>query len=354
MRTFRIFCLSAIAAALCGAARAEVRLNEIWINQVGTDTDEFFELTGDAGESLDGYTLVCIGDTTSGRIEAVVDLTGSTIPADGYFLCTESTFNTGLYGTPDKIAGASLNFENDDNVTYLLVTGFTGANAQDLDTNDDGVLDATPWTEVVDSVAVIIDPTSTTSEHYYSATTVGPDDVYMPSHVYRSPNASGDWQIGDFGNPPVTPGEPNGTPTTLSGNVNLQLIAVSPAGQQVDIEIRVPSTVTVVGSYTVTLDASGNYSIDNPVTGVYDVAAKSSNWLRQVVSSVDITGAAVADFSLINGDADPTNAIDIFDLNTALTNFASVGPAGDVNKDGVVDVFDLNAILGTFGQVGMP
>ena len=38
-----------------------------------------------------------------------------------------------------------ISFENSENVTYLLVNGFTGVLGDDLDTNDDGTLDATPW-----------------------------------------------------------------------------------------------------------------------------------------------------------------------------------------------------------------
>ena len=39
--------------------------------------------------------------------------------------------------------------------TYLLVRNFTGSICQDLDTNNDGILDATPWTSVVDAFGFI-------------------------------------------------------------------------------------------------------------------------------------------------------------------------------------------------------
>src|SRR5690606_23572536 len=38
-------------------------------------------------------------------------------------------------------------------VSLLLVQNFTGALGNDLDTNDDGVFDVTPWTALVDSIA---------------------------------------------------------------------------------------------------------------------------------------------------------------------------------------------------------
>lgn len=61
-------------------------------------------------------------------MNAVIDLTGSAIPAGGFFVAAEPTF--GL-GTADFTTG--LNFENSDNVTHLLVRGFTGSNGDDLD-----------------------------------------------------------------------------------------------------------------------------------------------------------------------------------------------------------------------------
>ena len=89
------------------------------------------------------FDLLAIG-------EAVVDLAGQVIPASGYFVAAEGTFTL---GTADLVA--NLNFENGDNVTHMLVSGFSGANGDDLDTDDDGVLDVTPWSEVVDLVALL-------------------------------------------------------------------------------------------------------------------------------------------------------------------------------------------------------
>ena len=59
-----------------------VTLNEIRINQPSTDNDEYFELAGSAATSLDGLTYLVIGDGGggSGTLEAVIDLTGQTIP----------------------------------------------------------------------------------------------------------------------------------------------------------------------------------------------------------------------------------------------------------------------------------
>ena len=44
----------------------------------------------------------------------------------------------------------------------MVVEGFTGAESDDLDTDDDGTLDVTPWTRIVDGIAVLDDPAGRT------------------------------------------------------------------------------------------------------------------------------------------------------------------------------------------------
>ncbi len=188
-------------------------INEIRIDQPSTDNDEYFELFGTAGTSLNGLTYLSIGDGAggSGTIEAVVDLTGLSIPASGYLVVAESTFALGIADFT-----ANLNFENSDNVTHLLVSGFTGANADDLDTNDDGVLDVTPWASILDCIAILesatVPPTGT--EFAYCVNSVGPDGTFVPGHVQRVPDGTGPFVIGLFD--PLagddTPGAPNLAP----------------------------------------------------------------------------------------------------------------------------------------------
>jgi predicted extracellular nuclease/2',3'-cyclic-nucleotide 2'-phosphodiesterase (5'-nucleotidase family) len=169
----------------------ELAINEIRIDQPGRDDDEYFELFGAPGTSLDGLSYLVIGDGAGGdgTIEAVIDLDGAALDADGYFVAAEATF--GL-GTADLTT--PLNFENGDNVTHLLVRDFTGADGDDLDTDDDGVPDVTPWSELVDSVALVGgDPNAT-----YSEETAGPDGPFLPAHAYRSPDGTGAWVVGQF------------------------------------------------------------------------------------------------------------------------------------------------------------
>ena len=68
-------------------------------------------------------SILVIGDAASpnGVIEAVVNLNGVIMPKDGILLIAESTFTL---GTADAVR--SMNLEDADTVTYMLVFNFTG------------------------------------------------------------------------------------------------------------------------------------------------------------------------------------------------------------------------------------
>ncbi len=264
---FQVTAVIVLAAALAWSLPAAAQtptISEIRIDQPGTDNDEYFELSGPGGSSLDGYTYIVIGDGAggSGVIEAVVDLAGQSIPAGGLFVAAESTFTL---GTADLTA--TLNFENSDNVTHLLVQGFTGANGDDLDTDDDGVLDVTPWSQVADCVALIETPGS--GDLVYCTTTVGPDGSFVPAHVFT---CGGTWTIGQY-DPAAgddTPGGANacGAPP---GEATLLLseIAVTPtAGEFIEIFNPTSSVIDLSDVYiTDATYAPGGVFYYNIVTG---------------------------------------------------------------------------------------
>ncbi len=180
--------LAILAVPLTAGA---IRINEIRIDNPGVDTDEYFELFGNPAEPLDGLAYLVIGDGAmgSGTIESVVDLTNKNLEDDG-FLAVHNQSTTGTcFGYDEE---ESLNFEDEDNVTHMLVVGFSGSNGDDLDTDDDGILDVEPWFGVVDCVALIADVVG--GDLIYCEHQVGPDDIFPPGHVLRC----GLWVIGDF------------------------------------------------------------------------------------------------------------------------------------------------------------
>ncbi|MFZ8927555.1 MAG: hypothetical protein ACO3CU_12455, partial [Candidatus Nanopelagicales bacterium] len=108
-----------------------VTITDVRIDHPGGDVDEYFELAAEPGTSLDGLTYIVIGDGTggSGVVECVVPLEGFAAPASGYFLAARDDNTLGVVA--DLITDAII-FENSDNVTHMLVRGFTGAIGDDL------------------------------------------------------------------------------------------------------------------------------------------------------------------------------------------------------------------------------
>lgn len=187
-----------------------LRLTEIRVDQQGTDSDEYFEISGTPGASLAGCWFVAIGDGASdpsGVVEMAINLGTWALGANGCLVAHEASFGTVAFNGrtlqvhPDAAnvtvgTGDSLNFENSDSITYLLVSGFAGTVGADLDTDNDGVLDLTPWTTVIDSVAFV---RAGSKEPVYSEARLGPVDLTatggMPPHGWR--DAKG-WHAGGY------------------------------------------------------------------------------------------------------------------------------------------------------------
>ncbi len=257
--------LTPVAATPVGAAPPDLRLSEIRIDQPSTDDDEFAELVGTPGASLDGVTYLVIGDGSggSGTIEAVVSLDGQVLPADdGVLVLAESTFTI---GTADVVT--DLNFENSDNVTHLLVDGFSGANADDLDTDDDGVLDVTPWTSVIDAVSLVETPGS--GEAFYAGslgfTDLGPDGTFVPGHAFI--DGDGVWQIGTFSpvgdtdTPGVFPNDGTTPPPPPPACDAAAITLVSAVQGPGDVTPLDGQTVTVEGSIALIYPELGGITI---------------------------------------------------------------------------------------------
>ena len=206
--------LTTAVASSASASGVLPAISEIRISQSGPDTDRFIEITGQPNENLDALSIVVIGDVEgafppeqNGGVEMAISLSGLSIPADGVLLIAEDTFTQ---GSPD--AFTTLDFESADNLTVLLVEGFTGSVGDDLDTTNDGILDVTPWTSIYSSMAILIDanPNGFSSEYYYSDNTVGPVDSFTPLHAWQCAD-SDEWRPGSdkLGGLNETPGELN-------------------------------------------------------------------------------------------------------------------------------------------------
>lgn len=190
---------AAAAASIAAAQIHPPQLSEVRLDSLEPNKDaEFVELMGVPGTPLDGYSIVVIGDgdddigplaLDSGVIEAVVPLDGYAIADDRCLLIHSSGL---LWMTPDVVA--DLRLEDVDNITVLLVEHAKCWQGQDLDTDDDGALDLTPWAAVVDGVAIACGAPGTVSEWTY-APTFGPDNGFAVFQVARCLD-TGEWRMG--------------------------------------------------------------------------------------------------------------------------------------------------------------
>ena len=186
-------------------------INEFVANHTGTDTNEYVEVRGDPATDYSAYSILHIeGDGTgAGVIDTVIPV--------------GTTGTTGHW-----VTGFLNNALENGTISLLLVKEFSGAAGNDLDTDNDGVLDGTPWSEVTDGVAV---SDGGAGDRTYTATVLAPGfggSAFTPGGASRIPDgidtdAVADWTVNDFdlagipgfaGTPVVgealnTPGAPN-------------------------------------------------------------------------------------------------------------------------------------------------
>ena len=164
----------------------EPKINEFVVNHVDTDINEYIEIFGEPNTVLSTYSILEIeGDTTGAGIIDEVITVGTTNP-EGYWV-TEFLDNKIENGT----------------VSLLLVKDFSGSLGMDVDTNNDGTFEETPWSEIVDGVSI-------TDGYYLDKTYVVPvllsnyDGLpYTPGGASRIPDgydtdAASDWVRNDY------------------------------------------------------------------------------------------------------------------------------------------------------------
>jgi hypothetical protein len=141
-------------------------LNEIVVNDVSTDTHEFFEICGDPGSSLTGLTLVVIeGEgTPAGTIDIAIGLTG-VVPANGLYV-----LGTAALGCQNQTMSA--NVVENGGETILLVSGFSSSVGTDVDPENDGVANFSIGT-IVDGLGFRLPSSGDLT--YYGVQNLGPD-----------------------------------------------------------------------------------------------------------------------------------------------------------------------------------
>lgn len=208
--------LPVLAAGENGSETGTVHINEIQVSTSSTDW-EFIELQGAGGYDISNLTLLVIesdadstGESTPGTVDRIITFDSQMIGTDGLFLAMSPAAAT-AYGIIGDFSFANNSFEN-SSASYLLVEGFSGAEGDDLDTDDDGILDSSPWLRLHDSIT-LLDYSVENSDYVYAGVSVGPDGYYLPSGAYRCPDApDGSFTAFlDFTSPDGTPGTYNCT-----------------------------------------------------------------------------------------------------------------------------------------------
>lgn len=142
-----------------------VRLNELMVDPTDADNNrEYVELiTTNPTTYLGGVWLLEIegasptGTTTiAGTVDRAYDLASLTTGTGGLITLGNDYDVSNPWGiTAGATTLADLGTQTFENgaTTYLLVTNYTGTAGLDLDTNDDGTLDTTPWGTILDGVS---------------------------------------------------------------------------------------------------------------------------------------------------------------------------------------------------------
>ena len=165
---------------------ANVLISEFVADHEGADTFEFVELFGDPGSSYSNISILIINgnsESNPGHIDAVI--TGGSTDSDGFWASAYQS---------DVLVNGTL--------TLLAVDGFSGSVGDDLDSNDDGTLNTSPWANLHDSVAV---SDGGAADHTYSTTVLSSTrrSGSFPGGASRFPyygdtDSASDWHPNDF------------------------------------------------------------------------------------------------------------------------------------------------------------
>ena len=109
----------------------------------------------------------------------------------------------------------------------------------------------------------------------------------------------------------------------------------------------------------VTLSSTGAYALADIPSGVYEIGIKGSKWLQTVLSNVTVSSNTTGvNATLIPGDINGDNVINLQDLDLLIAAFGSVAGSSnwnanaDLDCNGVVDLRDYFLLLSNFNDVG--
>lgn len=140
--------------------------------------------------------------------------------------------------------------------------------------------------------------------------------------------------------------ESNGGNSTLTGRAFLE-------GRSTHQDIA--AEMSNGTSYSATTDAGGWYTFTEVSPGVYNVSFSHPRYLTTVLQGCEVSSNETAwlpDVTLLGGDLNDDEVIDISDLVIGAANFNTNDPVSDINGDGLVDIYDIVLIGKNFGLTG--
>lgn len=343
---------------------ADVVLNEIFTDHpIDDDLNEFIELRGAPSEDLSGLTLLEIDGDSQGIIDHVLSLNGVSLGTNGFLIIGEQYEGFVPYTLPNGTAVLDLdrtpnaNLEN-GTISFLLVDNFTGAVGEDVDANDDGTMEYTPWTTVIDSVGW---DDNGASDYVYASAALdlfaGAPDAASRIRGSTNRNDAADWFYGIISTSAVdsvgisyvpassenlpdsaavlTPGDLNYISTNLPSP---PLLSVDPGGTTktavVDVAFSFDIVVEEDDGDTVTLSA-----LEIPGGSTFPTV----NSMAPITNAFDWTptveGTVTSRFEAVDGDG--TNTLDIV-IEVIPQQPPSILPVGDqevtINNDLIFDV----------------
>jgi len=116
--------------------------------------------------------------------------------------------------------------------------------------------------------------------------------------------------------------------------------------------------VTSASGAQATTDASGKFAVGGgePVTarftGFLSAMAAPGTAAAHATATGDTSANSVGTITLLAGDLNQDDVINIFDLAIIASALDTTDPKADLNMDGVVNILDVALIAGNFGQQG--
>ncbi len=148
-------------------------------------------------------------------------------------------------------------------------------------------------------------------------------------------------------------GKPAGLTRTISGQIDLG----ENLGYLPYVNLQAQIRRTDVSGDTVSTPLlrhlNGEYRIDWVPAGTVSMRVSGCHYCAATATGLGTkTGDVVTGFSLINGDADGDNQVNLFDLMVLDSHFGKSDGMADLNGDGMVNLFDYVVIDQNFGSQG--